>query len=70
MESRFGKEHFDQLEYQMISRQFNQYLDQADATLGREFHEEPYNTVMDYLLLEQRNAFSWGLRLGLQLQAL
>jgi glycyl-tRNA synthetase alpha subunit len=70
MESRFGKEHFEQLEYQMLSQQFNQYLDQVDAALGRGFHEELYDTVMDYLLLEQRNAFSWGLRLGLQLQAL
>jgi hypothetical protein len=42
----------------------------VDDALGRGFYDGLYDTVMDYLSLEQRCAFLWGLRLGLQLQAL
>jgi hypothetical protein len=70
MEARFGEEHYYQPEYQAISQQFHQYLDQVDDALGRGFYDGLYDTVMDYLSLEQRCAFLWGLRLGLQLQGL
>ena len=45
-------------------------MDQVEAATSFEFHEDLYNVIMDYLVLEQNNAFRWGLRLGLQLNTL
>lgn len=70
MEDRFNKEFFSQPDYQSISREFNFYMDQVEAATSYEFHEDLYDTIMDYLILEQNKSFLWGLRLGLQLQTL
>lgn len=70
MEDRFGKDYLSQFDYQSISREFNAYMDQVEAATSYEFHEDLYDTIMDYLILEQNKSFLWGLRLGLQLHAL
>ena len=70
MEDRFGRDFVCSYDYRSITREFNSYMDQVEAATSFEFHEDLYNVIMDYLVLEQNNAFRWGLRLGLQLNTL
>lgn len=70
MEDRYGEDYLSQFDYQSISREFNACMDQVEAATSYEFHEDLYDIIMDYLILEQNKSFLWGLRLGLQLQTL
>lgn len=70
MENLFGSEFLCRPDFRSVDRNFNACLDQVAAVAGYEFHEELYNAIMDYLILEQNQSFLWGLRLGLKLQTL
>ena len=49
---------------------YDSLLDKVDKALGAAFHETLYDAVLEYISVEQSQAFYLGLRLGLQLHAL
>ena len=61
--------HLYEAKYQTISQNFDALMDQLKAT-DFQFHENLYGAIMDYIILEENISFLYGLRLGLQLQAL
>ena len=70
MAHRFERDYVSSFDYREITQRFGSCMDRVEEATDRAFHEELYGIVMEYLSLTEYNSFLWGLRLGLQLNAL